>query len=77
MKPHLLFAIIIFIILALRLQKHVIASCLVQVVALGRQVRTVGGPTGGVVLEAVRGKLGVLVHVGGIVDLRQILGFDG
>lgn len=76
-KPHLLFPIIILIVLALRLQEHVMASCLVQVVALGRQGRTVGGPTRGVVLQAVRGQLGVLVHVGGVVNLGQILSFDG
>jgi hypothetical protein len=77
MKPHLLFPIIILIVLALRLQEHVIAPCLVQVVALGRQGRTVGGPSGGVVLQAVRGQLGVLVHVGRVVNLGQILSFDG
>ena len=77
MKTHFLFPIIVLILLALRLQEHIIASCLVQVVALGRQGRTVGGPTGGIVLQAVRGQLGVLVHVGRVVNLGQILSFDG
>jgi hypothetical protein len=29
----------------------------------------VGGPTGGVVLQAIRGHVGVLVHVGGFMNL--------
>lgn len=75
-KPHLLF-LLFLIVLPLRLQKHVISYCLVQVVALGRLGRVVGGDTGGVVLQAVRGQLGVLVHVGRVVNLGQILGFNG
>lgn len=75
-KPHLLF-LLFLIVLPLRLQKHVISYCLVQVVALGREGRVVGGDTGGVVLQAVRGQLGVLVHVGGVMNLGQILGFNG
>ena len=64
-KPHLLFLLfLVLIVLALGLQKHVISYCLVQVVALGRLGRVVGGPTGGIVLQAIRGQLGVLVHVG-------------
>ena len=79
MKPHLLFPIvllIVFIVLCLCLKEHVV-SCLVQVVALGWQGWKVGGPTGGVVLEAIRGDLGVLLHVGRVLNLGHILCFDG